>query len=68
MAWGTNNNQQSTNDTHVVIDGRTGRIIDTDRDDDHRNNSQGNQQDRGTAQWTYDEYGRPTPYVPNSEF
>lgn len=65
MAWGNNTNQQSSSDTHVVIDGRTGRVL----DDDHRDrDTDRGQQDRGSARFIYDDHGRPTPYHEGQEW
>ena len=66
--FGGNRNQSSNEDRPVVIDGRTGRVIDTDRNDQSQTTDRGGGQDRGSAQWTYDEYGRPTPYTPGQEW
>ena len=65
MAWG--NKQPSNEDRPVIIDGRTGRIIDTDRDE--RDTDRGGRRDeRGSAQFIYDDHGRPTPYTPGQEW
>ena len=67
MAWGSK--QQETQDRPVIIDGHTGKVIDTDRNDQsHSTDRGGRQQDGGSARFIYDDHGRPTPYVPNSEF
>jgi hypothetical protein len=66
MAWG---NKPSNNDntTPVVIDGRTGRIIDTDRDERDTDRG-GRREDRGSARFIYDDHGRPTPYRDGQEW
>lgn len=70
--FGGNRNQPSSNeDRPVVIDGRTGQVIDDTRDPPRdTGRGLGNQggQDRGSARWIHDEYGRPAPYTPGSEW
>lgn len=66
--FGSNRNQQSNEDRPVVIDGRTGRVIDDTRDTNTRDTDRGSRQDRGSAQWIHDEYGRPVQYTPGSEW
>jgi hypothetical protein len=68
--FGGNRNQPSNEDRPVLIDGRTGRIIET-RDDDRDDRPAGRGQggpDRGSARFIYDEYGNPTPYRPGQEW
>lgn len=66
--FGGNRNQSSNEDRPVLIDGRTGQVIDdnppTDRD---TGRNQGGQE-RGSAQVIYDDWGRPTQYTPGSEW
>ena len=64
MAWG--NKQGSNEDRPVVIDGRTGRVVDDDRDE--RDTDRGNHQDRGSARFIYDDRGKPTPYREGQEW
>lgn len=68
--FGGTRNQPSTEDRPVLIDGRTGQVIDTDRDAETRDTGRGqSNQDRGSARFIYDyETGRPVPYTPGSEW
>jgi hypothetical protein len=64
--FGSNRTQQSSDDRPVLIDGKTGKVLDDTRDDDRRDTGRG--QERGSAQWIHDEYGRPVQYTPGSEW
>lgn len=67
MAWGSKQ-QQSTEDRPLVIDGRTGRVLDTDHNDQSQSTDRGGRQDRGSARFIYDDHGKPTPYREGQEW
>ena len=66
--FGGNRTQPSTEDRPVLIDGRTGRVIEQDQPTDRDTGRGQGTQDRGSARFIYDDHGKPTPYRDGQEW